>query len=111
MTQKNPIRELRNATKKRFTPEQKIHIVLEGLRAEKPIAEICRRESISSVTYYKWSKAFLEAGKNALTLDTKRDATKDEVKNLKEENSDLRRAVSEQHLESIRLKKTLGILS
>jgi transposase-like protein len=110
MARKSPIREIKRATKKRFTPDQKIQVVLEGLRGEKTISEICRREGITSVTYYKWSKSFLEAGKNALTLDTKRNATTEEVKVLKGENSDLRRAVSEQMLETIRLKKTLGIL-
>ena len=62
------------------------------------------------MTYYKWSKEFLDAGKNGLTLETKRSATSDEVKNLKAENADLRRAASEQMLENIRLKKSLGIL-
>ena len=62
------------------------------------------------MTYYKWSKEFLDAGKNGLTLDTKRNATTEEVKTLKEENGDLRRAVSEQVLEVVRLKKSLGIL-
>ena len=80
------------------------------MRGEVSIAEICRREGIANVTYYKWSKDFLDAGKNALTLETKRGATSEEVKNLKSENSDLRRAVSEQMLENIRLKKSLGIL-
>ena len=104
------IREIKNATRKSLTSEQKIRIVLEGLRGEVPISELCRREGVASVTYYKWSKAFLDAGKNGLTLDTKRNATSDEVRHLKEENGDLRRAVSEQTLEVIRLKKSLGIL-
>lgn len=104
------IREIKKATKKRFTAEQKIQIVLEGLRNEITVADLCRREGIATVTYYKWSKDFLDAGKNGLTLETKRNATSDEVKNLKNENADLRRAVSEQTLENIRLKKSLGIL-
>lgn len=74
------------------------------------MAELCRREGLSSVTYYKWSKEFLDAGKNGLTLETKRNATSEEVKQLKSENADLRRAASEQMLENIRLKKSLGIL-
>ena len=103
---KNPIREIRNATKKRFPAEDKIKIVLEGLRGEISISELCRREGLTTVTYYKWSKAFLDAGKNGLTLDTKRDASKSEVKHLKTENDNLRRAVAEQVLEVVRLKKT-----
>lgn len=110
MSNKN-IREIKKATRQKFTAEQKIRIVLEGLRGEIPISELCRREGVASVTYYKWSKAFLDAGKNGLTLDTKRDATTEEVRYLKDENSDLRRAVSEQTLEVIRLKKSLGILA
>ena len=105
------IREIKKATRKKFSSEQKIRIVLEGLRGEIPISELCRREGVASVTYYKWSKAFLDAGKNRLTLDTKRNATSDEVRHLKEENGDLRRTVSEQTLEVIRLKKSLGILA
>jgi len=104
------IKEIKRATKKRFTAEQKIQIVLEGLRGEVSVSEICRRESIANVTYYKWSKDFLDAGKNGLTLETKRGATTEEVKALKSENADLRRAVSEQILDNIRLKKSLGIL-
>ncbi len=104
------IKEIKRATKKRFTAEQKIQVVLEGLRGEVSISEICRREGIANVTYYKWSKDFLDAGKNGLTMETKRGATSEEVKNLKSENADLRRAVSEQTLENIRLKKSLGIL-
>ena len=104
------LREIKKATKRKFTAEQKIRIVLEGLRNEVSVSEICRREGIANVTYYKWSKEFLEAGKNGLTLETKRSATTDEVKNLRQENADLRRAASEQMLENIRLKKSLGIL-
>ena len=104
------LREIKRASKKRFTAEQKIQIVLEGLRNEISVAELCRKEGIASVTYYKWSKEFLDAGKNGLTLDTKRNATSEEVKNLKSENADLRRAATDQMLEVIRLKKSLGIL-
>lgn len=96
------IREIKKATRKYFTAEQKIQIVLEGLRGEVPVSELCRREGVATVTYYKWSKAFLDAGKNGLTIDTKRDATGEEVKRLKDENGDLHRAVSEQTLENIR---------
>lgn len=104
------IKEVKKATRKYFTAEKKIQIVLEGLRGEISVSELCRREGVASVTYYKWSKDFLDAGKNGLTLETKRNATADEVKSLKSENADLRRAAAEQMLENIRLKKSLGIL-
>ena len=107
---KTKIREIKQATKKRYTAEQKIRTVLEGLRNEISVQDLCRREGIATVTYYKWSKDFLDAGKNGLTIDTKRNATSDEVRNLKDENSILRRGVAEQMLEIIRLKKSLGIL-
>ena len=73
------------------------------------ISEICRREGIASSVYYKWSKAFLEAGKNGLTRETQRDATSDEVKRLKDENDALKKAVAESVLENQRLKKSLGL--
>jgi transposase len=104
------LREIKKATRKYFSAEKKIQIVLEGLRGEISVAELCRREGVANVTYYKWSKDFLDAGKNGLTLETKRNATGDEVKNLKLENADLRRAAAEQMLENVRLKKSLGIL-
>lgn len=105
------VKEIKRATRKYFTAEKKIQIVLEGLRGEISVTDLCRREGIASVTYYKWSKDFLDAGKNGLTLETKRNATADEVKTLKQENADLRRAASEKMLENIRLKKSLGILA
>ncbi|MCK5883043.1 MAG: transposase [Bacteriovoracaceae bacterium] len=104
------LREIKKATRKSFSAEQKIQIVLEGLRGEISTSELCRREGIATVTYYKWSKDFLDAGRNGLTLGTKRNATSEEVKNLRGENSDLSRAASEQMLENVRLKKSLGIL-
>jgi len=110
MSSKN-LREIKKATRKKFSAEQKIKIVLEGLRGEIPISELCRREDVANPTYYKWAKDFLDAGKNGLTLETKRNATSEEVKHLKIENSDLRRAVSDGVLENIRLKKSLGILA
>jgi transposase len=75
MTAKNVVQQIRRATQKRYSAEEKIRIVLEGLRGEMPITELCRREGISTIIYYRWSKAFLDAGKNGLTRDTKRDAT------------------------------------
>ena len=106
----NLVNEIRRATRRTFSAEDKIRIVLEGLRGELPVTDLCRRESISPAVYYKWSKSFLDAGKNGLTRDTKRDATSEEVQNLKSENSDLRRALSEQMLEVVRHKKSLGML-
>ena len=104
------IREIKKATRRKFTSEQKITIVLEGLRGEIPINELCRKEGIAPANYYKWSKAFLEAGRNGLMLDTKRNATSDEVKDLRRENDDLKRTLGELMLEVTRLKKNLGLL-
>ena len=106
---KNVIKQIRKATKKKFYPDEKIRIVLEGLRGEIPISELCRKEGISAATYYKWSKDFLDAGKNGLTLQTKRNATSDEVKYLKTENEDLKKALAEAMLKLMRYKKSLGL--
>lgn len=103
------IKEIKRATRKRFTSEEKIRIVLEGLRGEISVSELCRREGLATVSYYKWSKAFLDSGKNGLMLDTKRDATSEEVKTLKSENEALKKAVAEQVLENQKLKKSLGL--
>lgn len=109
MPKKDPIREIKRATRKRYSSEEKIRIVLEGLRGQESVSDICRREGLATVTYYKWSKAFLDAGKNGLQLDTRRDANSDEVKSLRSENDSLKRAVAEQILEVQRLKKSLGL--
>lgn len=106
---KNVIKQIRKATKKKFYAEEKIRIVLEGLRGEISISELCRKEGISAATYYKWSKDFLDAGKNGLTLQTKRNATSDEVKNLKAENEDLKKALAEAMLKLMRYKKSFGL--
>jgi transposase len=103
------VAEIRRATRRKFKAEDKIRIVLEGLRGEISVSQLCRRESISPALYYQWSKAFLEAGKNGLTVDTKRDATKVEVQRLREENEALKKAVAECVLETQRLKKSLGM--
>ena len=71
----NVVAKIRQATRRKYTAEEKIRIVLEGLRGEIPISELCRREGIAPTMYYRWSKAFLDAGKNGLTRDTQRDAT------------------------------------
>lgn len=106
---KDVIRRIKKATRRRFSAEDKIRIVLESLRGETAISEICRREGIAASVYYKWSKAFLEAGKNGLTRAVIRDATSDEVKQLKQQNSDLKKAVGELVLEVQRYKKSLGM--
>ena len=106
---KDVVKQIKKATRRRFAPEDKIRIVLEGLRGEKPISELCRSEGIAASVYYKWSKEFLEAGRNGLTRSTLRDATTDQVKHLKDENSDLKTAVAELTLEVIKYKKSLGM--
>ena len=105
----NVVKEIRKATRRRFSADEKIRIVLEGLRGEIPVTELCRREGIQSSIYYKWSKAFLDAGKNGLTRDTQRDATTGEIRRLKEENEALKKAVAETVLDNQRLKKSLGL--
>jgi len=106
---KNIVKEIRKATRRQFSAEEKIRIVLEGLRGEIPITELSRREGIAPTVYYRWSKQFLEAGKNGLTRGTTRDATSDEVRRLKEENGSLKQALAEAVLDVQRYKKSLGI--
>lgn len=106
---KDVVKQIRKATRRKFSAEDKIRIVLEGLRAEIPISELCRREGIAASIYYKWSKAFLESGKNGLTRAVLRDATGDEVRRLKAENEDLKKAVAELMLDNMRYKKSLGM--
>ena len=101
------IREIRRRTRRKFSSEEKIRIVLEGLRGETGIAELCRREGIATNLYYRWSKDFLEAGKKRLSGDTVREATSDEVKGLRREASDLKEVVAELTLENRLLKKNL----
>ena len=106
---RNIVTQIRKATRRKFSSEDKIRIVLEGLRGETSISDICRKEGIAASVYYKWSKEFLEAGKNGLTRSTIRDATTDQVKRLKDENADLKKAVAELTLDLIRYKKSLGM--
>ena len=103
------VKEIRVATRRKFSAEEKIRIVLGGMRGESPVTELCRREGIQASMYYKWSKAFLDAGKNGLTIDTKRNATVLEIKRLKEDNDALKRALAETVLDVQRLKKSLGM--
>ena len=102
------VRNIRRATRKHHAAEEKIRIVLDGLRGETSIAELCRREGIAESMYYSWSKEFLEAGKRRLAGDTARAATTDEVKQLRREAQDLKEVVAEQALELRLLKKTYG---
>ena len=99
------IKDIRRETRKHHSAEDKIRIVLEGLRGEESIAALCRREGIAESLYYSWSKEFLEAGKKRLAGDTARAATSDEVKVLRRETRDLKEVVAEQALELRLLKK------
>jgi transposase len=99
------VREIKGNTRRKFSSEEKIRIVLEGLRGEESIAELCRREGISPNLYYNWSKEFLEAGKKRLKGDTKREATSSEVLELRNQNAELKQVVADLMLENRRLKK------
>jgi transposase len=101
------VRDIRRATRKQYSAEEKIRIVLDGLRGEHSIAELCRREGIAESLYYSWSKEFLEAGKRRLAGDTARAATTSEVKDLRREARELKEVVAEQALELRLLKKSL----
>jgi transposase len=101
------IKDIRRATRKQYSAEEKIRIVLEGLRGEESIAALCRREGIAESLYYNWSKEFLEAGKKRLAGDTARAATSDEVKHLRREARALKEVVAEQALELRLLKKSM----
>jgi transposase len=111
LTPKTPaervVRDIRRATRKHHSAEDKIRIVLEGLRGEDSIAALCRREGIAESLYYAWSKEFLEAGKRRLAGDTARAATSDEVKALRQEARALKEVVAEQTLELRLLKKSM----
>lgn len=101
------VRDIRRATRKQYAAEEKIRIVLDGLRGEASVAELCRREGIAESMYYSWSKEFLEAGKRRLAGDTARAATGDEVKVLRQEARTLKEVVAEQALELRLLKKSM----
>jgi transposase len=100
------VKSIRRATRKQYSAEEKIRIVLDGLRGESSIAELCRREGIAEGLYYSWSKEFLEAGKRRLAGDTTRQATSDEVKALRAEARQLKEALAEATLENRLLKKS-----
>jgi len=101
------VKDIRRATRKHYSAEEKIRIVLDGLRGEETIAELCRREGIAQSLYYNWSKEFLEAGKKRLAGDTARAASSGEVKDLRREARELKEVVAEQALELRLLKKSM----
>ena len=101
------VKDIRHATRRQFSAEEKIRIVLEGVRGEESIAELCRREGIASSMYYGWSKEFLDAGKKRLAGDTVRAATSDEVKHLRRETTALKEVVADLTLENRLLKKSM----
>ena len=101
------VREIQRRTRRRFSAEEKVRIVLEGLRGEQSVAELCRREGLAPNLYYRWSKEFLEAGKKRLLGDTTREATAPEVKALRDENGRLKQVLAETVLENRLLKKSL----
>ena len=101
------VRDIRRATRRHYSAEEKIRVVLEGLRGEDSIAELCRREGINSNVYYRWSKEFLEAGKKRLSGDTAREATSEDVKDLRAESAALKEALAEQVMENRLLRKSV----
>lgn len=102
------IKDVKRRTRRKFSTEEKIRIVIEDLRGEESIASLCRREEISQPLYYKWNKDFLEAGKKRLKGDTEREANSQEVNNLRKENQDLKEVVAELTLRNRMLKKSLN---
>jgi len=100
------IRSVSRATRRKYTPEEKIRIVLEGFRREATINDLCRREGINPANYYSWTKEFMEAGKERLSRNTIRDATRHEIEQLKRENREMKEIAAELLLETYRLKKT-----
>jgi transposase len=103
---KQLIRDIKRITRRKFTAEEKIRIVLEGFRRDTPIRDLCRREGIRPSTYYAWLKDFMEAGKERLTRDITRDATRTEIQEIKRENARLKQLVAELSLQVHVLKKT-----
>ena len=103
---KSFVRTVKAATRRKYTPEEKIRIVLEGFRREGTVNDLCRREGIKPHSYYSWTKEFMEAGKERLTRDSVRDATRQEIQALKRENGELKQLVADLSLDVYRLKKT-----
>ena len=103
---KSFVRTVKAATRRKYTPEEKIRIVLEGFRREVTVNDLCRREGIKPHSYYSWTKEFMEAGKERLTRDSVRDATRQEIQALKRENGELKQLVADLSLDVYPLKKT-----
>ena len=101
------VRDIRRATRRHYSAKEKIRIVLEGLRGEDSIAELCRREGLNQNVYYRWSKEFLEAGKQRLSGNTRREATSDEVGELRKENNQLKQVLADTVLKNVVLKKSV----
>jgi transposase len=101
------VRDIKRATRRHFSAEDKIRIVIAGLRGEDSISELCRKEGIHQNLYYRWSKEFLEAGKKRLAGDTVREATSEEVKTLRAQTRQLKEALAEATLENRLLKKSV----
>jgi transposase len=100
------MQQVRVTARRRYTPEEKVRIVLEGFRREVAVRDLCRREGIKPGAFYAWTKDFMEAGKERLTRDTVRDATRQEIEQIKRESTDLKHLVADLSLEVYRLKKT-----
>jgi len=100
------MQQVRVAARRKYTPEEKVRIVLEGFRREVAVRDLCRREGIKPGAFYAWTKDFMEAGKERLTRDVARDATRQEIEQIKRENTDLKHLVADLSLEVYRLKKT-----
>jgi transposase len=100
------MQQVRVASRRKYTPEEKVRIVLEGFRREVGVKDLCRREGIKPGAYYAWTKDFMEAGKERLTRDAARDATRQDIDDLKRENAELKHVVADLSLEAYRLKKT-----
>jgi len=100
------MQQVRVASRRKYTPEEKVRIVLEGFRREVAVKDLCRREGIKPGAYYAWIKDFMEAGKERLTRDAVRDATRQEIDEIKRENAELKHLVADLSLEAYRLKKT-----
>ena len=100
------MQQVRVVARRKYTPEEKVRIVLEGFRREVAVRDLCRREGIKPGAFYAWTKDFMEAGKERLTRDAVRDATRQEIEQIKRENTDLKHLVADLSLEVYRLKKT-----
>lgn len=107
-TARQLIRRAKQASRREFPAEEKIHIVMEGIRAEVSVSDLCRREGIHPTIYYKWLKEFMEAGKNRLRGETRREATSEEVQQLRPENERLKQLVADLSLANMTLKKSLS---